>query len=36
MHDLGMVIENYITKGKNYIANNPKEHYGGWKVITPI
>ena len=24
MHDLGLVIENYITKSKNYKANNAK------------
>ena len=35
MHDLGLVVENYITKGKQYKANNAKELYGGWKLITP-
>ena len=35
MHDLGMVVENYICKGKNYKHNQAKELYGGWKLITP-
>ena len=35
MHDLAMVIENYITKGKQYRGEQAKELYGGWKLISP-
>lgn len=33
MNDLGLVIENYITKGKQYRSDKSKEFYGGWKLI---
>lgn len=32
MADLAQVIENYITKGKQYRSND-KGLYGGWKLI---
>lgn len=33
MNDLGLVIENYITKGKQYRSDKSKELFGGWKLI---
>ena len=34
IHDRGILVENYITKGKQYKANHAKELYGGWKIIS--
>jgi hypothetical protein len=33
MRDLAGVLENYVTRGKDYRADKAKELYGGWKLI---
>ena len=33
MHDLALVIENYVMKGKTYKQDKSKELYGGWTLL---
>ena len=35
MYELGMVIHNYVMKGKKYQAGKAKTLYGGWQLVTP-